>query len=205
MMSHSSGETGLHMKDEIDVGLRIKQRRQALKLSLRELARRADVTASFLSQVERGLSNTSIDSLRRIAEGLDVPISYFLSTGRRDPETNACPSSTVVVRAEYRPRLSLSNSKVTYELLTPDLDCTMEVIRGRLAPGTGNVARKLKEPTEECIYVLSGSLLIGVGEAEYVLHPGDSIYFDGPGLNKLACASDYEDAIWISVITPPVF
>jgi quercetin dioxygenase-like cupin family protein len=81
----------------------------------------------------------------------------------------------------------------------------MEPIFGRLSPGTGNVARRLRKPTEEFIFVLVGKLLIGVGEEEYILNAGDSIYFEGYDLQKLACASEAEDVIWISVITPPVF
>jgi quercetin dioxygenase-like cupin family protein len=63
----------------------------------------------------------------------------------------------------------------------------------------------LREPTEEFIYVLSGDLIIGLEEREYTLHAGDSICFKGEKLVKLECAGDDRDAIWISVITPPVF
>ena len=68
-----------------------------------------------------------------------------------------------------------------------------------------NVARRLRKPTEEFIFVLSGRLLIGLGEKDHILNPGDSIYFEGYDLQMLACASEDEDVFWISVITPPVF
>jgi transcriptional regulator with XRE-family HTH domain len=190
------------MSDQTKIGVRIKQRRQELGLSLREVARRAQVSASFLSQVERGVSNTSLDSLRRIAEALDVPILYFLFEG---PEYQAGEGLVFVLRSGYRPKIDLRDSRVSYELLTPDLNRKMEVIVGRLAPGSGNVARRLKVPTEEFIYVLSGCLLIGIGQEEFFLRCGDSVYFEGVQLNKLACGCEDEDAVWISVITPPVF
>ena len=47
-------------------------------MSLKDLAERIGLTASFLSQVERELAEPSITSLRKIAEALDVPIFYFL-------------------------------------------------------------------------------------------------------------------------------
>jgi quercetin dioxygenase-like cupin family protein len=184
-------------------------------LSLRELARRTELTASFLSQVERGQANASIDSLRRIAEALEVPILYFLAEHPTagptpvEPSPSSppapAPAYTPVVRVAERPRLTLPVSGVAYELLTPDLGRKMEAMCGRLAPGTGNVARRLRIPTEEFIYVLSGALLIGLDSGEYILHAGDTIYFEGPTLRQLACASETEEAVWISIITPPVF
>jgi transcriptional regulator with XRE-family HTH domain len=186
---------------EIDIGLRIKERRDSLGISLRELARRADLTAAFLSQVERGQANPSIGSLRRIAEALDTSILYFLSDG----EPAAMRQYTPVVRADRRAKLSSPDSVVAYELLTPDLAHKMEVICGRVKPGSGNVVRHLRESTEEWIYVLSGALTIRLETGEYVLYPGDSIYFTGEQLRAIECASSDEDATWISVVTPPAF
>lgn len=189
------------------VGKRIKQRRQEIGLSLREVARRADVSASFISQVERGESSTSLDSLRRIAEALDVPVLYFLSEDPKPDPNGASDNQRLVfvLRNGYRPKLDLQDSRVSYELLTPDLNRQMEVIIGRLSPGSGNVAKPLKVPTEEFIYVLSGCLAVGIGQEEFLLCPGDSVYFEGVELNKLACASEDEDVVWMSVITPPAF
>ncbi len=204
------------VSSDTNIGARIKKRRKQLELSLRELAKRADLTASFLSQVERGKANASIDSLRRIAEALEVSMLYFLAENPK-MRAAATPSdiSTVedtpevrkydpVVRADARPKLILSHSGVTYELLTPDLANKMEVICGRLSPGANNVARPLREPTEEWIYVLSGALLIELNDDTHILNPGDAIYFEGRALQRLTCASDKE-VVWISVITPPVF
>jgi quercetin dioxygenase-like cupin family protein len=109
------------------------------------------------------------------------------------------------VRAGRRARLSSPDSVVTYELLTPDLAHKMEVICGRVKPGSGNVVRRLRESTEEWIYVLAGALAVRLESGEYVLGRGDSIYFTGEHLRAIECASSDEDAVWISVITPPVF
>lgn len=196
------------MVQDTHIATRIRKRRDELGLSLREVARRADVTAAFISQVERGQSNTSIDSLRRIADALDVSLLYFLSNHRPspgEPASSESGSRVFVVRSDCRPRLTLPESRVSYELLVPDLNRQTEVIRGCLPPGSGNVARPLKAPTEECIYVLSGSLLVEVEGESVILHAGDNIFFSGRGLTRLECASPVEDAVWISVITPPVF
>ncbi len=206
------------MSTEDDIGLRIKTRRRELGLTIRELARRTGLSASFISQVEHSKTKVSLDSLRLIAEHLDTSIHYFFS----DPLPEVSYTAAVkpcneeqaadeameyspVVRAGCRPRLYLPDSGVNYELLVKDLTRGMEPVFGRLSPGTGNVARRLRKPTEEFIFVLVGKLLIGLEDKEYILNPGDSIYFEGYDLQKIACASETEDVVWISVITPPVF
>jgi transcriptional regulator with XRE-family HTH domain len=200
------------------IGLRIRARRKELGLTIRELARRTGLSASFISQLEHSKTKISLDSLRLISEQLDTSIPYFFS--EPSPEflqaTTSTPCDTdteqsqlmeysPVVRAGCRPRLFLPDSGVNYELLVKDLTRSMEPVFGRLSSGTGNVARRLRKPTEEFIFVLAGKLLIGIKDKEYTLNPGDSIYFEGYELQKLACASEGEDVIWISVITPPVF
>ncbi|MAT41240.1 MAG: hypothetical protein CL609_02785 [Anaerolineaceae bacterium] len=206
------------MSSNVSPGSLLKKLRKERGYSLREVARRSDLTASFLSQVEHGISNVSLDSLRRIAEALDVPLMYFLEEQPGDIENlsehiepepcldeDRITEYSPVVRAGCRPRLILPPSGVEYQLLVPDLSHKLEAVIGRLSPGTANVARKLREETEEFIYVLSGELLIELEGQEYVLRPGDSINFPGEKLTKLACASLDREASWISVITPPVF
>lgn len=205
------------MSPDLNIGARLKVRRQELGISLRELARRTDLSASFLSQIELNKTSLSIDSMRRIAEALDAPLLSFLSDqalpadeailepARPCDEQDDPTSYSPVVRAGCRPMLTLPPSGVTYEMLGRELGRKMEAMCGRLAPGSGNVARRLREPTEEFIYVLAGALLVGLGEKEYTLYRGDTIYFCGEDLQKIACASTTEDVQWISVFTPAVF
>lgn len=198
------------------IGHHIRQRRSEIGISLRELARRTGLTPAFISQVERGKTSPSLDSLRRIAEALEVSILHFLveevpgepsapSLLRSSGDSNGAERHMPVVRSTDRPRFILPHSGVAYELLSPDLSRKMEAICGRISPNSGNVARRLRQPTEEFIYVLSGALLVGLDSEEHILNPGDSIYIDGASLRRLSCASPSEDAVWISVLTPAVF
>ena len=202
-----------------EIGERVHQRRVELGLSIRELARRSDLSASFISQVERGKVNVSVDSLQRIAEQLNISILYFLNKeisktkspypGEPQPTQLNSPNSspveyTPVIEVANRPKLTLPASGMTYELLTDDLNRKMEAIFERLKPGASKSARPLREPTEEFIYMLSGSLSVGLDTGEHTLNPGDTIYFEGKSLRRLACVSKSEDAVWIAVITPPV-
>ena len=60
------------------VGQKLKQRRDELKLSLRTAAQ-TGLSAAFLSQIEHGKSNPSLNSLQRIAKTLGVPLHFFLT------------------------------------------------------------------------------------------------------------------------------
>jgi transcriptional regulator with XRE-family HTH domain len=203
------------MHSDVEIGLDVKRRREELDLSIRELARRTGLSASFISQLEHGKTQASLESLRLIAEELGVNMGFFFSD--TDPLTNlaaaeeqhcndpAPTSYTPVVHAGCRPKLYFPDSGVTYELLINELNREMEAILGRISPGTGNVARQLRQPTEEFIFVISGKMRLVLEEQEYILSPGDSIYFEGESLREISCASEDEDTTWISVITPPAF
>ncbi len=62
------------------IGQKLKIRRAELKLSLRALADQTGLSAVFLSQIERGVSNPSLNSLQKIATSLRVPLHYFLTS-----------------------------------------------------------------------------------------------------------------------------
>jgi transcriptional regulator with XRE-family HTH domain len=154
-----------------------------------------NLTASFLSQIEREQADPSIKSLRKIADALGVPMLFFLTeNGEPDP----------VVRKDRRKKLLLPGSKVAYELLTPDLDRKLEMFVARVHPSQKNIAHPLPYPTEECILVLEGSLCVTLNDTAYLLEAGDSIYFEGSYLSGLSATGE-EPAVFVSAVTPAVF
>lgn len=183
------------MQEKIEIGERLKARRQEMKYTLRDLAERTGFTASYLSQIERDQVDPSIKSLHKIASALNVPILYFL-----EKKVDSNP----VVRKGARKHLSLPSSRVTYELVTPDLDRKMEMFMCRVAPDGENIAHRLGTPTEECILVLEGSLYVELEFGEFELETGDSIYFEGTQLKQI-CARGEREAVFVSAITPAVF
>jgi transcriptional regulator with XRE-family HTH domain len=206
------------------ISTRLKKKRLQAGFSIRELARRTGLTASFISQVENDKANVSLDSLRRISEALGVQMLYFLSefgsangvelravseasitTGGMEEAQNLMDRTNPLIRSQIRARLFLPDSGITYELLTSRLDHKMEAFLGRMKPGTGNVGNKLSIPTEEFIFVMSGALKVGIGDDIYQVEAGDSIYFEGQALTYLASGSDTEETVWLSVVTPPAF
>lgn len=178
----------------MSLGARIKTRRKELGLSLRELAAKVGVTASYLSKVELEQTSPSIDSLRAISRALEVPVFLFLmEDGPASP----------VVRAAERLKLQRSHSRLMVELLTPDLNRRMEAFIFEQEPGSGNYAITPSQYTEEIIHVLNGQLEVELVTGTYQLNVGDTIYFEGPSLKSLK-AIGTETMRVLAVVTPPV-
>src|SRR4051794_1902290 len=81
--------------DPISVGPRIRALREAMGLSLRDLAQRTGVSAPMLSQVERGETSPTLAVATRIAGGLELTLSQLLRLDEAD-------GVTVVRRDERR-------------------------------------------------------------------------------------------------------
>ena len=61
------------------VGITLKSLRKERKLTLKDLAAETGVSISFLSQVERGKSSVTLESLKKIADALSVNPSVFFA------------------------------------------------------------------------------------------------------------------------------
>ncbi len=178
------------------LGEKIKKRRMELSLTLRDLAEKTQLTPAFLSQLENGKTNASLNSLQRISDALCIPMMHFLTNSSRQ---------SPLVRAENRSLLDLDDHRVVYQLLTPDLNGKMEALLGQITNSCGeNISRRLAVETEEFIFVLEGILIVELNGSRHELRMGDSIYFNGRDLTYLASGCEGVTR-WISVITPPVF
>lgn len=162
------------------------------------MAEQVGLTPGFMSQIEHNLITPSIDTLRKISEVLDVPLSdsnFLVELESNNP----------IVSADKRLKLMLPGSHVTFELLTVDMKQPMDVFMVELRPEDGNIATLLPQQlTEECIYVVQGQLEIKLGEKIYLLNCGDSIYFEGIHLRRLVAKSQ-ELLRFITAITPSIF
>ena len=178
------------------LGAQIKARRMELGLSLRDLSATTNLSATFLSNLERGIANPTLDSLRKVSNALNTPILYMASNLR-----DASP----VVRHDQRRRINLSHGHIRYEILTPTLNKKMVLFEAKVTAEDGNiVVGPLVEPTEECLVVLTGRISVCLAGQTSELEPGDSIYFEGRNLESIKVIGDGE-ATYISAITPPVF
>ena len=183
-------------EDVLRLGEQIKARRAELGLTLRDVAASTGLSATFLSSLERGIANPTLESLRKVSNALNTPI-LRLSGTTREP--------SLVVRADSRRHLTLPPRHIRYELLTPTLTRKMVIFQVRATAEDGNlVVQPLSEPTEECVVVLSGQIRVCIAGEEYELGAGDSVYFEGRHLESITVSGPGEGS-YISAITPPVF
>ncbi len=175
---------------------RIQERRMQMGLSLRELAARAGVTASFLSQVERGQSNPSLKTLQAIARTLNVPIFYLL--------VDDSSENHHLVRRGEGTRSAFATPNVSLEVFSPSPEAQRKMLAfvARFQPGYSEETVPSQQPTEECIIVLSGALLIDLKDGSHILQTGDSITFDGMNIRRLT-ALNHEEVVYLSFSTPP--
>jgi transcriptional regulator with XRE-family HTH domain len=154
---------------QLQLGTRIRALRQARRLTLRELSKRAGVTESFLSQVEREVTSPSIASVQRIARGLDLSIAQLFAEEA---------STSRVVRHETRRRVAYPGLKAVDEFLTTNMAGRLQVILSTIEPGGGTGEEPYTHDSdEEVVVVLGGVLDLWVGEEHYVLREGDAITF----------------------------
>lgn len=77
------------------IGKKLRAARRAQRLSLRELAAMAEVSASLLSKVENGKANPSVRSLHSIADALSIPVHYFFPEKEETPLVEELPGEPV--------------------------------------------------------------------------------------------------------------
>jgi XRE family transcriptional regulator, regulator of sulfur utilization len=160
-------------RDSSSVGTRVKALREAMDLSLRDLAERSGVSAPMLSQVERGETSPTLVTAERIAAGLDLTLSQLL---RLDEDGHV-----VVIRAGER-RARTRRGHRTEELTPPLPGQRADVSLHALEPGaaTGRAGDPpLHEPgARETAVVLSGSVALMIDDERHDLEAGDSVTFD---------------------------
>lgn len=155
------------------VGPRIRALREAMSLSLRDLADRSGVSAQMLSQVERGETSPTLAVAAKIAAGLELTLSQLL---RLDEGRHVAIS-----RATERRESRRGGHRI--EELTPPLPGQRaDVSLHLLDPGatTGGASDPpMHEPgSRETAVVLAGDLALVIEGERHELHEGDSVTFD---------------------------
>jgi len=192
----------------MSLGCQLREARLTANLTIATVAERSGFSPSYISQVERDLANPSIGAVNRIASAIGVRMSaFFAAEFISEDEVRPAAvgrSPTGVVLHNRRKRLTYPGSEVTFELLCPDLQRSMEVLFSRSPVGTESGDTPITHLGEECGIVLKGTFELTVGDETFTLQAGDAIYFDSSKPHSWkSLGPDDAEAIW--VITPPHF
>ena len=209
--------------DVLNIGAKLRVARRRQKLSLRELASRAEVSPSLLSQIENGRSNPSVMTLHNVATALDVPITFFfpspdgalaelqqpnLITSDKTPsqvraenrsefDGYAQNHQTPIINPDTRTAIELIGG-VRWERLTPTEEDHIQFLEIHYRPGATSGSSMSHHHGREFGLVLEGELKLQLGFEHYTLTAGDSVVFDSNTPHRLQNEGDQTvRAIWI--------
>jgi transcriptional regulator with XRE-family HTH domain len=153
-----------------ELGARLKHLRLARRLSLRQLGEMTKTSASFISQLERGLTGASTASLNEIASALGVSIAILFD--------DRAPQSGDVLRR--RERASIPPAHGCYKMLLsrrPLADMEVYVAEFDIGGSTGPELYT-HGSAHEMLVVLRGIVEVSLGDARHVMEEGDCIEYE---------------------------
>ena len=186
-----------------NLGERLRQIRLEAGLTLRELARQANVSPSFISQIENGKSQPSVATLYSFSQLLNVSVDELFEAkdpaarpavaaevhdewhgnGRMNP-TNAWQPSEYsnrvsVVHPSHRPHLTMAEG-VTWERLAATPEHAVNFMKISYSPNATSTAGGdlATHDGYEYGFVLTGEVEVTIGDEVFLLHQGESLGFD---------------------------
>lgn len=151
------------------VAAAIRRERGRAGLSLSELARRAGLAKSTLSQLEAGLGNPSVETLWALAAVLDVPVSRLI----------AAPRSPVrLIRAGEGPSVYAEQANYAATLLAASPPgARRDLYRLVVQPGSPRLSQPHMPGTTEHLVLCSGRAVAGPADAAVTLGAGDCLSY----------------------------
>jgi transcriptional regulator with XRE-family HTH domain len=160
-------DIGGNVPGEVPLGDRLRARRQALELTLKEVADAAGLSVGFISQIERGITTPSLSSLVSVARVLKTHVSAFLS----QPKVTA-----PMTRHDQRPHYAIGGNSLVYERLSTSFPGN--VLRSVIIhEPPGYRSEPIAHEGEEIFYVLEGGITVEIEGEINILEAGDSLHF----------------------------
>ncbi|MGN6523819.1 MAG: helix-turn-helix domain-containing protein [Actinomycetes bacterium] len=176
------------------LGERLRELRLSHDLTLRELARQAEVSPALLSQLENGLTEPSLATLRKLATVFEADVAALFTE----------PTAPLVhhSRPGERMRLTAPLGEISYERLTPGRG-DLEVLAATMPPGSVSASAARGHASTECIVVLKGRVVAEIDGERHVLTADESLTFDSR-LPHRFCNESRREARYLLAVTPPI-
>lgn len=182
----------------MDVGERLQAIRKLKGLSQRELAKRAGVTNSTISMIEKNSVSPSISSLRKVLGGIPMSMMEFFSE-------DLLPENPTQVVYKAHELIDISDGAVTMKLVgNGHPSRAIAFLNEIYPPGADTGEEMLTHDGEETGILLEGKLELVVGMETFILEAGDSYYFESTKPHRFRNPYD-EPARLISAATPANF
>ena len=182
----------------MEIGSRIKRARHELRLTLKDVEAAAGVSATHVSEIERGEASPTLGSLSRIARALGKTPAFFLE------ENEIGEFSLVSAKNRVREivgRNARKSGGAAIERLTAGVPGgRLQVRRVELPPGSAYRAERHAHAGFEALWVVRGRVLVAVDDQTWELAEGDAVHYDAALVHTYTNASRESDAalIWMA-------
>jgi transcriptional regulator with XRE-family HTH domain len=183
------------MNEKDEIGSRIKQVRISKGLTLKDIEVKAKVSATHVSEIERGMTSPTVGALAKIAEAMGTDVAYFVE------KQNV--SKVSVVNKSRRKRMQYKDWGATYFSLAKDVpNPRISFLEVELEPGIKRPEETTTHDGEEFATVTKGVMEIIIGDERFILKEGDSIHYKATKPHAMRNIGDAKcRAIWITL--PP--
>jgi transcriptional regulator with XRE-family HTH domain len=185
------------MPDKKELGARIKRFRLERNLTLKQVEQKAKVSATHISEIERGMTSPTVGALTKIARALGTEPSYFLQNNSYPPVS--------VVRREHRRILLYEPWQAQVNCLSRGISrAKMSFIELVLPQEQMRNLDPITHTGEAFMHVLTGVVEIFVGLDRYLLKEGDSVHFKASEPHTVRNIGDSEARV-LWVVLPPFY
>jgi transcriptional regulator with XRE-family HTH domain len=153
----------------VNVGVRLRELREARSISMRGLAIKSGLSANALSMIERGRTSPSVSTLYKLADALGVPITEFFG-----PQSDK--QDILLIKADERIRVPFSRG-VWEGLGGEKFSGRVEPFILTLESGASSGQHTMNHTGHEFVFCLRGQLEYLVEKQLFDLGAGDSLLF----------------------------
>lgn len=179
------------------LGERIKKKRENQKIQLNDLARRAGISPSALSQIEKAKASPSIVTLKNIAECLHTTVGELIG------ENENLSQNPLIIKEEIKFIERNESGSELYLLSHHDPLKRMETYLIRFSEHSDLQGLFSSHHGQAFCHVQHGSFVFFLDETPYQLKPGDSFYFDTIlSFRAQLAGTPTGELLWVA--TPPV-
>jgi transcriptional regulator with XRE-family HTH domain len=177
--THQNSASSIRIEEHVDgivssIGPKVKRLRQEQRLSLQQLAVKAEVSAAAIHKIERSGMVPTITTLLKIATALDRPVTYFVEQDGGEPEPVA------FTPAAHRPAVFTPHAGLTLAGVSgPYAPFRSAAAVATVAPGASSGDKPLVHAGEELIFVLEGTLTFDIAAIQHKVERGDALHFMG--------------------------
>lgn len=183
------------------IGKKVRSLRKERKLTLVQLGKICNCSASLLSQIETGIINPSLNTIHAIADAFNMPLVQLVSEiNTKESLTNAKTFFSIMDSAD-RKVITLKNGGVHFELLTHGLNVPFEFILCVYPPGASSGDEPYRHKGEECGYLLEGKLDVQINDDVLNLKSGQTVTLLSSAPHRLVNPGRKKAvAIWVNSI-----